>query len=305
MEAEVFDIEDTEALRFKNLHDFLKAGNVGSRKNARLDPGIERLTGDPLADAVDQCESIGFETASHHPSQLGIVASTDVFEHPDRNKGVAGSAHIAVVIFHEFDLTLKFEFRNALTSPGELFNGDVVGANANAESLSHVNGQGSPATSGFVDHLPGLKPKFAANMVHFGDLGLLQSHLRSAVIGTGVDELITEPMTVKIISNIIVVVDAIARIVQGRCVVSVTASPGGKSFGGDGTHVVHIDHQLGEIPFNFDITAGIGIAKPQCGSISQIPKGRTVPDQDASLAGVFRNRKLFSIPQHKRNGGRS
>src|SRR2546429_9388208 len=56
-----------------------------------------------------------------------------------------------------------------------------------------------------------LKPQFAADVVHLGDLRLLQRDVGRRKIGAGVDELRIEPESIEIPRQVVMMMDILAR----------------------------------------------------------------------------------------------
>ena len=79
---------------------------------------------------------------------------------------------------------------------------------------SHVQSECSPTTARLDHCFSCLQPQFTADVIHLGDLGFLQRKIRLRVIRAGVNELFVEPLLIKIIANVVVVVDARLRFPQ-------------------------------------------------------------------------------------------
>jgi len=78
-------------------------------------------------------------------------------------------------------------------------------------SKRHVSGQPAPAATGFCNAITWLKLKLSADVVHLCLLRRLQGHIGLGKIRTGVLHLCIQPEPVKIVADIVVVMNILSR----------------------------------------------------------------------------------------------
>ena len=154
--------------------------------------------------------------------------------------------------------------------------------------------QAAPAAAGFHHALAGREPQLAADVIHFGDLGLLEAGLGGRVIGAGISHGLAQPQRIELIAEIVMAVDIAARAAQGVAPRLVQPAPDpprqGAGVGAGREAAVDDFQQLHQVTHDFDATIAIGVAESHPGIAHQSHQRGAVGDphlnqRRAGLAG--------------------
>ena len=109
VEPQVFDIQDGQIPRFKDLHDLAQRGCVGTGKNVFSGPGAE---GERMIVPYKVEESAaGFaERAVDDTPQVPVVLPSNVFQHSYRDKGITLTGDVPVIVFDELHAVAESQF---------------------------------------------------------------------------------------------------------------------------------------------------------------------------------------------------
>ena len=118
---------------------------------------------------------------------------------------------------YERALQVRRTYFEALHSAAEahLLRGNVVRLHPHAVVLGHVDGQRSPAATELEHFLAGLEGELAAHVIQLRELCLGQRGVWRGVVGAGVDHALVEPQGVEVVTEIVVAVDVLARLLAG------------------------------------------------------------------------------------------
>src|SRR6266496_1132390 len=151
------------------------------------------------------------EAAIDHAAELVEVSDPHMLQHSDRDKDVKAARYVPVVVFDEFHAAFKPFFPRPLTRVEDLVVRDVESLDRNAVMPGHMQGQSAPAASRLDDHFSGLEPRLSAHVVHFGNLGLLETVRGRREIRAGVYELAIQPQLVKVSAKVVMVMNVLPR----------------------------------------------------------------------------------------------
>ena len=214
VQAQIFHVEHGESARLENSHHLLQGGRVTAGEDAFLDPCIHPLR--PVAtDGVNQAAPGLRKAAVNYLAEFLIIVRPHVFQHANGNKDVILARDITVVVLDVFNLFSQPLGLGALAGINNLFVGDVVGTDFDAVVPGHVARQSAPPAAGLDHAFAGPQPEFAAHMVHFGELRLLQRHVRRGKIGAGVLHFLIQPQPVERVACVVMAVNVVARSGEG------------------------------------------------------------------------------------------
>src|SRR6266851_4673098 len=112
-----------------------------------------------------------------------------MFEHSHGRKDIKPPGYVAVIILEKFDFASETFLPGPLARNNDLLVREIEGFDANSVASGHVQCEGSPSAAGFHDTFAWLKLKFAANIIHLGDLRVFEGRGGRREIAAGVDEL--------------------------------------------------------------------------------------------------------------------
>src|SRR5206468_8315323 len=132
-------------------------------EDAFLDPGAQR-SGTVPADEVQQPASGIADHPVDHASQVRVAAYPDMLEHPHRHEHIRLSRDVPVIVFDELDPAVQSLFPCPPPRIHGLLMREIEGFDSHTIVSGHVKRQASPAETGLRYRLPGLQPKFAADV---------------------------------------------------------------------------------------------------------------------------------------------
>ena len=144
------------------------------------------------------------------------MITTHMLKHAHRDKRVIFALDVPVIIkhiAHAIIVALRF---GAVRCVANLLGGHIPRRNDGAIVKRHMSCQTAPSTSGFCHSIPGAQLKFSTDMIHLGLLRGFDLHCVFRKISAGVLHLTIQPQLIKIIADIIVVMNILAR--SGRCI---------------------------------------------------------------------------------------
>ena len=98
-------------------------------------------------------------------------------------------------------------YPSALCGIADLLGRHVPRRHARAVVQCHVSRQPTPAAAGFDDPVARAQLQLATDMIHLGLLRRFNTHAFLGKIGTGVLHLFIQPQSIKVVANIVVMVD--------------------------------------------------------------------------------------------------
>ncbi len=143
-----------------------------------------------------------------------MVRLANVLQHSHGDKSVKVPAHVAVIVLNELYLSVEPFVFGALPGKSELLAGNIEGLDLHAIVSGHVQAQSSPSAAGFHNLFSRTQPQLARHQIQLGPLRFFQVGVLLREIGAGVDHLRIEPEPVKIIGEIVMIVDIAARTAQ-------------------------------------------------------------------------------------------
>src|SRR5882757_6076349 len=198
-----------------------------------------------------------------------------MLQHAHRHEDIGALPDIAIIVFDEFDPVLQTLGTGAVAREFQLFLGDVECAHFRAIAPADVQRQASPAASGLNDAIARRDSQLAAYVLHLGDLRLLEGRVGARVIGAGVGHGRAEPQRIKVVAQIVMPVDVVAR--SGEGVAARAVQPAGYSGRNGFTGAWPVEspkyrlHEPDQIAFDFDLACAVGIAEAYLSVPQQAP----------------------------------
>ncbi len=117
------------------------------------------------------------------------------------------AGNVAVVVVDKLHAGAEPFAFESLAAERQLFFGDIEGLDLDAVSLGHVHGQCAPAAAHVEDRFVAAKFQLAADVIHFGHLGVFQRHVGRGEIRATVEHLAVEPDAIEVVAEVVVMVD--------------------------------------------------------------------------------------------------
>src|SRR6476646_6366765 len=105
-----------------------------------------------------------------HSAQFGIIAYSHMFQHSHRHKDIKVPGYVAVIILEKLDVVGETFLASPLARNNDLLVRRIEGFDADSVASGHVQRKSAPAAAGFNNTFAGLKLKFAADVIHLGNL---------------------------------------------------------------------------------------------------------------------------------------
>src|SRR6185369_16353119 len=106
------------------------------------------------------------QAAVHDRAEIAVATGANVLEHADGHETIVRAGDVAVVILDELDPIGQAFASRLLAAVGDLFMGDVEGADAHPVLARHVERQRSPAATRLDDALTRTQCDLAADVIH-------------------------------------------------------------------------------------------------------------------------------------------
>ena len=143
-----------------------------------------------------------------------IVLHADVLEHADRDELVVVARDVAIVVLDELDLVRQALLLGALLRVRDLLARDVERAHLHAVVTRHVQRQRTPAATRLDDALAAVQANLAADVIHLGDLRLVERRRRRRKVRARVRHRRAEPERIELVADVVVMMNVLARAVQ-------------------------------------------------------------------------------------------
>ena len=140
-----------------------------------------------------------------------LVEVLTAIEHADGSKDVVLAVDVAPVVLDKLNAVLQPLAEGALAGVLDLLVRDVIGPDGYAILPRHVQGQAAPAATGFDHGFARPQPELAADVVELGRLRGFQAGVGRGEIGACVGQRVVQPEFVKVIADVVVMVDVFAR----------------------------------------------------------------------------------------------
>ena len=180
---------------------------IGAGEDAAFDPRIGRRCR-VLPDRLDQPAPGGAKAAVGHTAELAVVRYPDVFQHAQRHQGVEPARDIAVVVLDELHPRVEPLGLRSAAGEIELPLRDIERLDGHAVVSGHQQCQ-APSRRRFRPRFARPQPQFPADVIELGQLGVFERHRGIGEIRPAIDHLAVEPQPVKVVANVVMMVDVL------------------------------------------------------------------------------------------------
>src|SRR5271165_1685009 len=213
---------------------------------------------------------------------------------------------VPVVVLDELHLITQAVLRGTLPRVENLLARDIEGLDLDAIFPSHIECQRAPAAACFDYPLSGPQAKLAANVFHFGFLGLLEGGRGRLKVSAGVHQFGIEPQFVEIVPQIVVAMDVVARASQSirlQPIHGMRAEPGIPALGCPATRpgVKNCLYSARQVADDFDAPLGIGFSEGDFGIKHQRRNCAAIENHNGSDGGDAWRAHLLAIFDHESN----